>query len=231
VRKQRAEYTVESVDRALQILDSIADQGGPIGVTAISNKVGLHPTTVFRLLDTLVRRGHLQRSPSNGHVALGLKCVELGACFLKGLELRHVALPFLRGLDKRTGEAVHLTICDGEAAVYIEKLESPKTLSVQSRVGYCVPLYCTAVGKIFLAFMEGEFRRNALAHMKLLRCTANTHRSKPSLLADLKQIRRLGYALDRGEYEDGVHCLAAPIWNHNNQLLAAVSLTLPAVRD
>ncbi len=231
MRKRRAEYTVESVDRALQILDCIADYGGSLGVTAIGNKVSLHPTTVFRLMDTLVRRGYLQRTQAVGHVALGVKCVELGACYLKGLELRQVALPFLQTLNKRTGEAVHLAICDGEAAVYVEKLESPKALSVQSRVGFRVPLYCSALGKIFLAFTGDDFRRDAFAHMKLVRYTANTHRNKRSLLADLKQIQSRGYALDNGEYEKGVHCLAAPVWDHNNQLRAAVSVTFPAVRN
>lgn len=133
-------------------------------------------------------------------------------------------------MNRRTRETVHLTVRHALTAVYLEKLDSPEQLRIHSRIGASVPLFCTAVGKVLLAYMDDALQEKILNQLELKRFTENTVGSIQELQTQLQKVRREGYACDLEEHEAHIRCIAAPIWDHNGVVNASLSVTGPAVR-
>jgi IclR family acetate operon transcriptional repressor len=146
------------------------------------------------------------------------------------LDIRHVSLPYLQELNRQTRETIHLTVRHGVSAVYVEKLDSPEQLRIHSRIGASVPLYCTAVGKVMLAYLADNERERVLSQLVLKRLTPNTVGNLQELQAELYRVRKNGYACDLEEHELHIRCVAAPIWDHAGAVNASLSLTAPMVR-
>jgi IclR family transcriptional regulator, KDG regulon repressor len=166
----------------------------------------------------------------DGIYQLGIACFAVGQAALGQLDLRRVSLPYLEELNRQTRETIHLTLRHGLLAVYIEKLDSPEQLRIYSRIGAAVPLYCTAVGKVMLAYMPDEERERALPQLGLKRFTPNTVGNLQELAAELYRVRKNGYACDLEEHELHIRCIAAPVWDHEGKVSASVSITAPMVR-
>jgi hypothetical protein len=132
---------------------------------------------------------------------LGIACFAIGQAALGQLDIRRVSLPYLRELNRQTRETIHLTVRHGLSAVYVEKLDSPEQLRIHSRIGAAVPLYCTAVGKIMLAYMSDDERDRVLPQLGLKRLTPNTVGSLQELKAELHRVRKNSYACDLEEHE------------------------------
>lgn len=222
-------YNIASLQRGLRILRIFGET--PHGLTAkqLSQKSRLPESTVHRFLTNLQASGFLTCGP-DGVYELGIACLAIGNSALSQLDIRHVSLPFLRQLNLQTRETVHLTVRHGSAAVYVEKLESPEPLRIHSRIGSSVPLFCTAVGKLLLAYAPEEERRLSLHQMQIKRLTPNTAGSIQELEADLLRIRKVGYACDMEEHELHIRCIAAPVWDYTGNVCASLSVTAPAVR-
>jgi IclR family KDG regulon transcriptional repressor len=146
------------------------------------------------------------------------------------LDIRRVSLPYLEELNRQTRETIHLTVRHGLSAVYVEKLDSPEQLRIHSRIGAAVPLYCTAVGKVMLAYMPDGERERILPQLALKRLTPNTAGNLQELEAELYRVRKNGYACDLEEHELHIRCVAAPIWDHAGSVNASLSITAPMVR-
>ena len=144
--------------------------------------------------------------------------------------IRQASLPYLQELNRETRETIHLTVRSGLSAVYVEKLDSPEPLRIHSRIGAFVPLYCTAVGKVMLAYMEEDERKKVLPQLGLRRLTPNTVGNLQQLEAELFRVRKNGYACDLEENELHIRCVAAPIWDHAGAVNASLSITAPMVR-
>jgi DNA-binding IclR family transcriptional regulator len=166
----------------------------------------------------------------DGVYHLGIACFAIGQAALSQLDIRQVSLPYLRELNRQTRETIHLTVRHGLSAVYLEKLDSPEQLRIYSRIGAAVPLYCTAVGKVMLAYMPDEERDRVLPQLALKRLTPNTAGSLQELKAELYRVRKNGYACDLEEHELHIRCVAAPIWDHAGSVNASLSITAPMVR-
>jgi DNA-binding IclR family transcriptional regulator len=166
----------------------------------------------------------------DGVYRLGIACFAIGQAALSQLDIRQVSLPYLRELNRQTRETIHLTVRHGLSAVYVEKLDSPEQLRIYSRIGAAVPLYCTAVGKVMLAYMPDEERERVLPQLALKRLTPNTAGSLQELKAELYRVRKNGYACDLEEHELHIRCVAAPIWDHAGSVHASLSITAPMVR-
>ena len=221
---------VQSVVRALRLMDALGEGRGEIGIGELSKRVGLHVSTVHRLLATLVQQGYCRQNPETGRYALGAKLFHLAEAYLGQLDLRHVVRPVLEQLCQQTGETANLVILDRQEALYLDKVESPQSLRIFSRIGRRAPLHSTAVGKVLLAYRSEPQVEALLGTGPLERLTKRTMTSMSQLKRELEAVRHQGYALDREECEEGACCIAVPILNARGAAEAALGVSAPVTR-
>ncbi len=228
-QKKSKSSLIQSVDRALQILETFSREKKELGVTELSNILGLHKSTTFGLLATLENRGFVDQNISTGKYKLGLKLFELGNLVKDSMELRAIAYPILKELVDKYEETVHLVVHDKGEVVYIDKIDSNSAININSYVGKRNPMYCTGVGKCLLAYMDAEYVENILSS-ELKAYTANTIVDPEKIKDELVNARLNGYCFDNEEIEEGLRCIAAPIKNHLGQVIAAISVSGPSMR-
>lgn len=216
---------IQSVERALQILDLFNEQATELKITDISKLMGLSKSTLHSLLKTLQLHGYIDQNPENGKYRLGMKLVERGHFVVGSIDIRQKAKGWLTELSRRTGQTTHLGILDGREGVYIEKIEGKLAAIAYSRIGRRLPVHATAIGKVLIAWL-GEPELNALLEgYQYTTYTPSTLASREELMAALTLTREQGYALDSEENEQGVRCVAVPVWNHESRVIAALSLS------
>ncbi len=222
-------YNITALQRGLCLLRLFSE--APRGLTAkrVAILSKLPVSTVHRFLVNLERTGFLACG-GDGVYHLGIACFAIGQSALSQLDIRRVSLPHLEELNHRTRETIHLTVRHGLSAVYVEKLDSSEPLRTYSRIGAAVPLYCTAVGKVMLAYLPGQEQESVLRQLELKRLTANTVGSLQELQTELYRVRKNGYACDMEEHELHIRCIAAPIWDHRGEVHASLSVTAPVLR-
>jgi len=223
-------YQVQVLDRALGILDSLSNEGPELGPAELSEMLKLHKSTVHRLLMVLERHRLIERGPENGKYRLGMKLFELGSQAVAQLDLRERAQPYLERLVSETGETAHICVLNGDRMLSIVNVESSRTLRTPSTIGQRTPLHCTSVGKTILAFLPEDEADRLIDKCELTQYTARTLTTRARLKAELKLIRRRGYAMDKGEIEEGLRCLGAPVWDYSGKIVAALSIAGPAFR-
>src|ERR1022692_1362444 len=222
-------YNITALQRGLRLLQLFGES--PHGLTAkqVAGLSRLPVSTVHRFLANLEGAGFLNCSGDSVY-HLGIACFAIGQAALGQLDIRRVSLPYLQELNRQTRETIHLTVRHGLSAVYVEKLDSPEQLRIYSRIGAAVPLYCTAVGKVMLAYMPDDERERVLPQLGLKRLTPNAAGNLQELEAELYRVRKNGYACDLEEHELHIRCVAAPIWDHAGGVNASLSITAPVVR-
>lgn len=214
---------VQSLDRALSILDVLSLNAGPgLGLREIAARVELPKSTVHRLLATLDLRGFVIRDPASGSYRLGLKGIRHAG---SGPEIRAV----LSHLALSSGETANLGALTGTDVIYVDRVESPQALRWELGVGSRVPAHASGMGKAILAFLDRDLVRRLLPS-KLRAHTARSITDRDALMAELAAIRRRGYAFDDEEFMDGVRCVAVPVRGGHDDVAGAVSLAGPAFR-
>lgn len=221
---------VQSVDRALSILEVLSDYEEGMGITEISSKIDLHKSTVHRLLLTLIKKGYVEQNPNTNKYKLTLKLFELGNKSIEKMDIRAVAKPYLQQLKELTNEVVHLVVREGAEIVYIDKVESENKIRMHSRIGTKSPMYCTSVGKAIMAYLPEEDVENIWQAIEIRRFTEYTITDLKVMKETLKRIREEGYALDEEENEIGIRCIGAPIFNHTGEVCGAISISGPTIR-
>ncbi|MFJ7678651.1 IclR family transcriptional regulator [Peribacillus sp. NPDC097198] len=216
---------IQSVDRALRILDLFDEHTTELKITDISNQMGLHKSTIHSLLKTLLNHGYISQNPENGKYGLGMKLFERGNYVIQSLDVRDLSKKYLMDLSAKTGQTTHLVILDGKEGVYIDKVEGPMAVILYSKIGKRIPLHCSAVGKALIAFKDPEEIKKILHEYVYLKQTELTITEESKFMRELQQVRSQGYAIDNQENEPGVRCIAAPIRNHENKVIAAISLS------
>jgi DNA-binding IclR family transcriptional regulator len=228
VRPER--YNIRVLDRAISVLRLLAD-GQPRTLTEVNEALRMSSSTTFRLLSSLLAHGLLARDEPSARYRLGLGVLELARTYVDGNDMRRVALPELERLRDVTGETVHLSVLEGMEVVYLEKLPGLHAIGIMSsRVGGRSPAYCTGLGKILLAYQAPDAVREHFISHPMHKFTQTTIVDVDTLLEHLKQVRDLGYALDRREHELEVECVAAPVFDMDGQVVAAISVSGPAER-
>ncbi|MFZ1168916.1 MAG: IclR family transcriptional regulator [Candidatus Sulfotelmatobacter sp.] len=229
VATPKRSYNITALQRGLRLLQLFSES--PHGLTAkqVAGRSRLPVSTVHRFLANLEGSGFLNCS-GDGIYHLGIACFAIGQVALGQLDIRRVSQPYLQELNRQTRETIHLTVRHGLSAVYVEKLDSPEQLRIHSRIGASVPLYCTAVGKVMLAYMPDDERERLLPQLTLQCLTPNTVSNFQELNSELFRVRKNGYACDLEEHELHIRCLAAPIWDHAGGVNASLSITAPVVR-
>jgi IclR family transcriptional regulator, KDG regulon repressor len=216
---------VQTLERALDIIELLALQPDGLGVTEIAQRLELNKSTAHRLLSALLERSYVERNGARGAYRLGLKVIEVGSIRLNHLELKTEAQPYLRKLSESTGMSVHLGILSGGDVVYIEKIEPRQSIRMYSQIGKRVPVHCTALGKALVSELpRPELERIAEA-MAFKRFTAKTAVGLEDLAAAAGECRERGYAIDDEEHEAGIRCVGAPIRDYTGRVIAAVSVT------
>jgi DNA-binding IclR family transcriptional regulator len=221
---------VQSVERAIAILKSFSIERPERGVGELGRELGLHKSTVSRLMQTLERGRLLARNPETKRYRLGLDLIGLASQVVSFMDIREVARPFLRQLAEDCQESVNLVVLEDGQVVNLEQF-IPEARQVKDigRVGRRMCAHCTAAGKVMLAYLSSANLDKVLVG-ELLKFTVNTITDPDKLRQELVQARERGYALAREELEDGLNAIAAPIYDHSGQAVAAVSISGPAYR-
>ena len=229
-KKEKSEYIIQAVDHALDLLEQFHGDVDELGVTELSKRLKLHKNNVFRLLATLESRGYIEQNRVTENYRLGLKTLELGQTFIKQMGLLRQSRPVLEWLVKECNETTYVAILKELHIVYLDVVETDLTVRVVPRVGARLPAYCTAAGKVQLAYMTDEELENYLPAKELKRYTPNTIIDKDELKRHLKTVAEQGYALDNEELDIGVRCVGAPIRDYTRRIIGAVSVSGPSMR-
>lgn len=220
---------VKSVYKAVRIIDLISREK-VLKVPEISKKLKYPKSTTYEIIITLLNSGILEKQKDTNAYHLGAKLVEYGVCAQENLEIRRIARPFLRELNEKLDETVHLTILDNDEVLYVECFESSKSLRTYSVIGVRAPLYCTAVGKAILAMQSDDEVERIILKSGLKKYTENTITDKNELLDELKKTAERGYSVDNVEHEEGVRCVGAPIFDFRGNVFASISISGPTQR-
>jgi DNA-binding IclR family transcriptional regulator len=222
-------YNVRAVERAVQILSSLDGEHPERGVSEIAQVTGLHKATAHRIVMTLLNCGFLERAADGEKFRLGLRVIELGLGALRDLDFRQVAFSYMQQLVERFQETCDLSIFDRGRVLYIEVVHSNHSLIIAASVGRHLPAYCTASGRVFLAFLPPGVVEPILS-APLAACTEKTITSPARLQEELEATRQRGYGLDDEEFEVGVRAVSAPIRDIDGNVIAAISMPGPSER-
>lgn len=222
--------SVQSVDRAIAILKSFSLEKPERGIGELSHELGLHKSTVSRLVQTLQRGGLISRNPHTGRYRLGLDLLGLASQVTSYMDVREVARPVLRQLAQDCQESVNLVVLDAGQVINLEQFVPPdRQVKNIGRVGRRMYPHCTAAGKVLLAYLSPAELEQALPG-HLVSVTPHTITDPDRLVEELAFVREQGYAQASEELEEGLNALAAPIHDHNGQVVAAAGVAGPAYR-
>lgn len=222
---------VQSIDRALDIVEALSVQPHGMLLKDLSAEVGLHVSTTHRLLASLVSRGYVQKDIETGKYRLTVRLFEIGSRAISGMNLVSISRPYLEQLAAGTGETVHLVARNNDEVVYLYKEDRRESvIHMASFVGLRSPMYRTAVGKSILALLPEEEVRRIWDRSVIEPLTPNTIVRYDDLLENLAIVRQRGWAMDNEENELGVLCIAAPIKDFTNTPIGAISISAPAAR-
>lgn len=225
-----SEKFIQSVDRAIDILELFSLTEPELSVKEISDRLKLSKSTVHGFMKTLEHRGYLEQKPTDQKYKLGLRLFELGNLVGSGMELRNLAYPIIQSLVATLQETVHLVVLDKDEVVYVEKVEAPASLRMYSMLGKRAPLYCTGGGKALFAYLDEATVDHILQQADLKALTPFTLTDPEAIKRELQKIREQGYAIDDEEIEIGLKCVAAPIFNHEGKVIASISCAGPKHR-
>jgi IclR family acetate operon transcriptional repressor len=216
---------VQSVDRALELLEHLADAGGSLRLAELEARTGLPLPTVHRLVKSLVHNGYVRQEPSRRY-ALGPRLIRLGE--LASRALGAWAVPHLVELVAQIGETANMAVLEGDAVVYVAHVPSSHSMRMFTEVGRRAPAHCTGVGKALLAQLRDDEVLALLRRTGMPAQTAHTLTEPDALVRELHEVREQGWAVDDAEQEVGVRCVAVPL--PGAPALAAVSVSGPSDR-
>jgi DNA-binding IclR family transcriptional regulator len=221
---------MQTVERALRVLERVASFPRPASLTEVANAAGLHPSTTYRLLGTLVQTGYVTRDGRTGLYRLGLKLLRISHALEDQMDIRAIALPVMERIVAHEDETVSLVIRTGATAVVIERVQCARQIRSVTPVGSGGPLHCTAAGKVLLAWLRAAEIQALMIEAPPVRYTARTITETKALMNELAKVRAQGIALDRGERADDLIGIAGPVRNARGRVIAALSLSGPAQR-
>ncbi|MEH7482179.1 IclR family transcriptional regulator [Neobacillus drentensis] len=221
---------VQSLERALTILNKLSEYPDGIQITRLSEQVGLTKSTIHRLLATLSSMNYVVKDEETDKYKLGLQVLFLSRNLLNNSDIVTVSKPFLEKLSQEVNETVHLCIEDRGEVVYIDKIESTQTIRMYSRIGSRAPMYCTGVGKILLSDKNQDEFNELISNINFIPKTPSTITSKEEFIEEIEKVKSQGYALDNAENEVVLRCIAAPIFDHKGKIIASFSISGPSNR-
>ena len=216
--------------KALQIILTLAEHKGMMTIGAIAENTGLSPSTVPRVLQELQACGFVQKDVALRQYRLGGGMMNLALKMNMSDYLLEAARNEMTRLNDLSSETIHLITPEGEKAVYIGKMDAKNQIQLRSRIGWKIPLQCTAGGKLILAYHTKEWVERYLQYNPLKQYTDYTIVDKEKLFKELEQIRNQGYSMDNREHNPDIVCIAAPIFGGDEQLVGTIGISAPDYR-
>ncbi|HXK23465.1 MAG TPA: IclR family transcriptional regulator [Myxococcota bacterium] len=233
MRKAKGDYAILTVTNALRLLEEFRNEV-EIGVAELGRRLRLHKNNVFRLLATLEEAGYIEQNVATGRYRLGLAALQLGQAFSRSRPLLTRGPTYLEELAGSTAESAHLAMLDGFDVVHVAGIAPSRMVVSSLRVGQRLPLHCTALGKVLLAYgpdTEREsFDKEVVASRGLEARTRRTIQDPTKFFEHVRMVAGQGFALDLEECEDGLCCAAAPVHDVTGRVVAALSVSAPASR-
>ena len=230
MRREKANYVIQSVAHALDVLEQFADPHlAELGVTELSKRLKLHKNNVFRLLATLESRGYIEQNRATENYRLSIRCLQLGQAYVGSMGFVSQARPVMTELARQSKGTVYVAMLRRGAMVPVDVIEAERSVRLASPLGVPLPLHCTAPGKAFLAF-ESEDDMKTLLPDGLPKHTDRTPTDRSTLMQQLRSIAAQGYAIDMGEYVEDVRAVAVPIRDYGRTVVATLALAGPAYR-
>jgi DNA-binding IclR family transcriptional regulator len=232
MKKQKSEYSIQTVANALKLLEAFRDEE-ELGVTELSRRLDLHKNNIFRLLATLELQGYIEQSSSTDRYRLAVGCLELGQAYLRSRGLLRRARPLLQEISAASSESAHLAVMRDFEIIHLDGVASGQLVATGLRIGQKLPVHCTALGKVLL----GCSPKSVHEDYDRLHPEAALDPRTPTTIVDAQKLfdqarsaSLQGFALDLEECEPGLACAAAPVFNESGQVLAALSVSGPAFR-
>ena len=230
VAEDRQRGGVQSIGRAFAILEQVARHRDGISLAELSKSVGLHNSTTFHLVQTMVALGYIRQVKENKRYRVGRPLFALAASALDEIELVSLATPILEGLSQETGECGHFAVRVGDAAIVVARTSGPGAFQLADRVGVSRPLHCTALGKVLLAALSPEQFERLVERVALISHTPKSITHAEALRRELEDVRQTGYALDDGEFDPEVRCVAVPVREFTGSVVGALGISGPIWR-
>lgn len=213
---------VQSIERALDIIEAVAVEQSGLTLTEISDCVDLHKSTVHRVLSTLIKRNYISKT-AEGRYKIGLKPIEVVSYYINNLELQTEARPYVSQITAELGLTAHLGVLDGDKVVYIEKVDTQSAVKLYPQIGQRVYAYCSSLGKCLLSNYSKAQLEDILSGSNFISYTSKTLTTVDALYEEITLIRDQGFAIDDEEYEIGHRCIGAPIYDYRGEIIAAIS--------
>jgi DNA-binding IclR family transcriptional regulator len=221
---------VQSIGRAFSILEEIARNRSGIGLADLSKRVGLHNSTTFHLVKTMVSLGYVRQLKDSKRYRIGRPLFALAANALDELEMISLATPVLEDLSRETAESAHFSVRMGDSVVVLARTSGPGAFQLSDRAGQVRPAHCTALGKIMLAALTSEQFERYLERAELNPQTPNTIVAPDRLRREIAEVRRAGLAVDDGEFDGELRCVAVPVRDFSGQVSGAIGISGPVWR-
>ena len=222
--------SIMAVERALILLRYITDNEDGLSIREAGRNFGYSPATVQKIIGALKSQGYVVQDEITDRYHLGPEAVQLGLTALSRLDVRRAARPYLEELSRTSGETVFLAIARGNCVVYVDKVVSDQALRMDAPVGADRPYNCTAVGKVLLAGMTSEEIEDLYDAGAFEQRTENSIFDLDAMHFEVEKVREQGWARDREEFDYGASCVAAPIYDHEGRLVAALTVSGPSTR-
>jgi len=221
--------SIQVIDRSARLMEAITTSDGVASLKILSAETGLHPSTAFRILGSLIEVGFVERN-SSGQYFIGRKIAQLANSSRRATDLRDEALPVMERLRDEIGETINLTVREGDEVIYIERATPNRMMRVEQVIGSRAPLHVTAVGKLMLHELGSEFIQAYSQRTGLKSYTQNTLSTLDDLVANLHQSTVQGFAYDNEEAEIGVGCIGVLINNRKGVVIGGLSISAPIER-
>ena len=221
---------VQSIGRAFAIIEEIARNRDGIGLAELSKRVGLHNSTTFHLVKTMVSLGYVRQLKDSKRYRIGRPLFALAASALDEIEMMSLATPVLDELARATGESAHFSVPMGDAVVVLARTSGPGAFQLTDRVGVVRPAHCTALGKIMLAALVPDQFARYLQRAELKAYTPKSITSAEQLAREIAEVRRAGLAIDDGEFDSELRCAALPVRDFSGRVIGAIGISGPVWR-
>jgi IclR family pca regulon transcriptional regulator len=223
-------YFIASLERGTMVLEALAQNKGPLGLVELASLTGMSPSTTMRYVMTLVSLGYIVRDPVTRQFRISPKVLSLGFSFLRQMDLRTRVSSHLLEAARRFNVGAQCAILYGTEIVYVERIQMNTIVDLDIPIGSRLPAYCTALGKVILAFMDSEEAERIIGESDLVAHTAYTEIDQSNLLGSLEEIRKQGFAINRQELFLGRNAVAAPVFR-NGAVEGAVGFSFPFQRE
>jgi DNA-binding IclR family transcriptional regulator len=220
--------SIQAIERAFSIIELLGNTDCHLGISVIAAQSDLPLATTHRVLTTLSRLGYVEQNPETNKYTLGVRILQFRGGAIEKLNLGVQAMPIMKILMNRVRETVHLAVLNKGEVVYIERVEGLRTQGMYTRIGKRGPAHCTALGKAILANADRSRWFDDVVHRHGLKpFSATTITTVAELEEELEKVRKRGYAIDNCESGELVRCVAAPIRDYTEQVVAALSISGP----